>query len=101
MSYSVVFLEKAISEMNDSYQWYELQQQGLGEKFLIEIEEYKNIIRKHPELYKINYKKFREIWMKIFPFLIVYYISKTNQEIVIISVFHSSRNPKKKYKNKS
>ncbi|MBI2966516.1 MAG: hypothetical protein HYY40_01715 [Bacteroidetes bacterium] len=43
-----------------------------------------------------KYKNFREALLKRFPYLIVYEIVK--DKTVIHSFFHTSRNPKKKYK---
>ena len=97
MKYKIVFLERAIAEMHESYNWYEEQQVGLGNKFIAEIEKCKDSIASKPEQYKITYKKFREVLVKTFPFLMVYQINKSTSEIIIISIFHCKRNPKKKY----
>lgn len=98
MSNKIRLLDRAISETKEAYTWYESQSNGLGERFLTVLEKYQNSILSNPELYKKSYKNFREIYLNSFPFLLVYYWNKEKKEIIIISVFHCSRNPKKKYK---
>ncbi len=71
---------------------------GLGERFLKSVKQNIDLILNNPNTFKTTYKNFKEIYLKEFPFVIVYFIDETNAKIVIISVFHCSRNPKKKFK---
>ena len=96
MKYSLVIRDKAFSELEDAYSWYEQQQKGLGELFLSEFKEYSKIIQSSPESFEKKYKDFRELLLKTFPYFIVYQIDKNT--VVVFSVFHTSRNPKRKYK---
>jgi hypothetical protein len=98
MNYTLIFRDKAVKELSDAYKWYETEQQGLGEFFLKTVNEYTEAILKNPEAFKITYKNFRELWIKKFPYLVVYYIDGRKNKIVIISIFHTSRNPKKKFR---
>jgi len=52
----------------------------------------------HPERYPIRKKEFRQVLIKVFPYLIIYKIDKNGNNVVIASIFHTSRNPKKKYR---
>ncbi|MBS1935209.1 MAG: type II toxin-antitoxin system RelE/ParE family toxin, partial [Bacteroidetes bacterium] len=47
--------------------------------------------------YSIRYKNYREAILSIFPFIVIYRINKKKKIVFIISVFHSKRNPKRKY----
>ncbi len=98
MKYELVLLGRASDEIEEAYNWYENQATGLGEKFLELLTEYKSSISQHPLQNKVTYKKFREAYLRKFPFLIVYFVDETNKTIVIFSVFHCSRNPEVKYK---
>jgi plasmid stabilization system protein ParE len=100
MNFEIVLLERAVIEINETYSWYENQSKGLGERFLSVIEKYKNNLLANPELFKRTYKNFREGFINTFPFILIYHIDKANKEIIIVSVFHCSRNPRKKYKIK-
>ena len=69
---------------------------------LFDSEEMKMIheIEQYPERYPIKKRYYREVKIKFFPYLILYRINKKQKKITIISIFHSSRNPSKKYKIK-
>ncbi len=81
--YLIKFRLKASKELQKSYEFYEKQQSGLGEEFLFHIEKSLSIIETNPSQFKVFHKENREFVLKKFPF-------------VITSVFHTSRNPKRK-----
>ena len=98
MKYSLILRDKAVEEIKEAYKWYDEQLNGLGDRFLNSIKKNTDLILNNPIIFKTTYKSFKEVFIKEFPFVIVYYIDKINLNIVIISVFYCSRNPKKKYK---
>jgi plasmid stabilization system protein ParE len=98
MNYKLILREKALSEIEEAFNWYEAQQTGLGEKFLEAILHYAKVILKNPNSFKTTYKNFKEIPVKKFPYLIVYFIDERKNKIIILSVFHTSRNPKRKFR---
>jgi hypothetical protein len=94
--YKIVVTEKAEAEYEDAYWFYEERQAGLGDRFQDETGQLLKIIKGHPLLFHRKHKQFREALMIRFPYFIVYeIILKT---IVVHSFFHTSRDPKKKYK---
>ena len=97
MSYSVVFLRRARKNILDAWNWYEDKQPGLGDRFLNEVDKVVRQIEKIPDRYPERKKKFREAKINIFPYLIIYQVSKEEKIIAVSSVFHTSQNPKKKY----
>jgi mRNA-degrading endonuclease RelE of RelBE toxin-antitoxin system len=50
-----------------------------------------------PTLYKITYKKYREASLKKFPYSLVYLINEKAKTILITSIYHHKRNPRRKY----
>ncbi len=94
MSRKIIFSDKAIAEMKVAYWWYEDAKTGLGDLFLKKIDAYIDIIKDNPESFQLVYKKFRQVPVKNFPFVMLYKVYPT--EVVIHSIFHTSRNPKKK-----
>ena len=100
MQYLIRFHPEAELEFLDSYHWYEERSLGLGEKYKATIEECLLLIQENPLLYPEKRKQFRECQTKTFPFLIVYKIYPEKKEILIVSVFHTSREPYKKYSKK-
>lgn len=96
LHYDVFFHPLAKREFDDSFLWYEEALIGLGEEFMWEVESMVELIRREPRLFQIKKKNLREAPLKNFPYLIIYRIKGHN--ITITSVFHTSRNPKKKRK---
>ena len=96
MSYTIVFLSRAQHELLEAWEWYEDKQAGLGDQFKNKVTERLHSLLQHPERYPIRKKEFREVRIEVFPYLIIYRIDKNT--VVIASILHTSRNPKKKYK---
>ena len=98
MTYKVIFSLRALHEIKDAWHWYENKVIGLGDKFKqaifekiheIELDPTKELLRKPP---------FREAIINIFPYLIIFRIDEDEKLIFVHSIFHTSRNPRKKYK---
>lgn len=95
--YTLIIKPRAILMTKDAYDWYEFQRPGLGEDFLDELDSMYRNIETHPEYYRKIKKNFRQAVLKRFPFVIVYEVIKT--DVVVFAVFHTSRNPKSKFKD--
>ena len=94
--YKLVVTEKAEVEYYHAYWFYEERQTGLGDSFEDEAGQLLKIIKEHPLLFQRKHKQFREALLIRFPYFIVYeIILKT---VVVHSFFHTSRDPKRKYK---
>jgi toxin ParE1/3/4 len=92
--YQLQVLQKAREDMQKSFDWYNEQQSGLGERFLLEVIATFRLIETAPLHYKEKFsKKFRFARVSVFPYVIVFKIKK--QFVVVNSVFHTSRNPKR------
>lgn len=96
MSSRLVILPTAQIEMADAVDWYEQQQNGLGERFILFIEGFLKKIAQNPLHYPEKNPPFREAYAKTFPYLVIYQIN-SNLDVVIYSVFHIKQNPKKKF----
>ncbi|MBO9617789.1 MAG: type II toxin-antitoxin system RelE/ParE family toxin [Niabella sp.] len=98
MSYTLIFSDTARQNFADAHEWYEEQSPGLGEKFESEFQKRINIIKQHPGRFPVRKKLYRECPINKYPYLIVYSFDEIEKEIVIAAVFHTKRNPKRKYK---
>ncbi len=98
MAISIIYLPKALEEFDESFEFYEERTVGLGVRFEDQLKEKVEIISKYPQRYRSRQGKFRETLVKEFPFLIIYKYYKTKNIILITSIFHTSRNPKYKYR---
>jgi plasmid stabilization system protein ParE len=95
MSYSVDFFRKARLELFEARVYYEERVPGLGKRFKEEVFRKIDLIKSNPLHYPLK-NGFHEAQTDTFPFLLVYKVVESQKLIVIVSVFHTSRHPKKK-----
>lgn len=72
--------------------WYNFQREGLGEEFLLALEAKFNEIQRNPYQFSIIYKNVRRAFPNRFPYGIFFITEENN--IYILAVVHTSRNPK-------
>lgn len=92
MKRGFVLRRVAEQEFDDSIAWYETEREGLGQEFRATIEQYFQRIAQNPEWFpKIRGEVRRAVVLRRFPFVIHFLIEA--DRIVILSVFHTSRDP--------
>ena len=92
MKYKLIVRPEAESELLEAVKWYEKKVRGLGANFLLNAEATIESILRIPEAYTLTYKNTRRALVRKFPFSVHYIIDGNN--IVVLAIFHSSRNPK-------
>ena len=91
--YSLTLFKEAEYELQVAFDHYQLELEGLGHRFLTAFENRVDFIAKYPLAFPVKYKGFRQARVsKTFPFVIIYTIEDST--VLIISVFHTSCNPK-------
>jgi plasmid stabilization system protein ParE len=98
MNHVLNYSQKAREEFKDAVEWYEEKEDGLGTDLEKEILDKVEMITKYPLRYPVKRGDYRQTLIKRFPYLIVYRYNKMKHQITIISFFHTSRNPKNKYR---
>jgi len=91
--YPYTFKSQVYSDIQSAYLWYEAQRKGLGEDFLLTLENAFSNISQSPLLYPTVYKNIHRILIRRFPYGI-FYLIRDNQ-LVIIAVLHTRANPSK------
>lgn len=91
----LILKPRAIKMMHDSYKYYESQKLNLGEEFIEEVEKLFLTIKLNPLLFSAIQQPYHQAPLKRFPFVIVYQVIK--KDIIVYAVFHTKRNPKRKY----
>jgi plasmid stabilization system protein ParE len=86
-----VFRAVADAELPQSAEWYERQQDGLGLRFIDQVQKVLDNILESPERYPVALRDVREAIVSKFPYA-VYYRVKSDR-VVILAVFHCSRDP--------
>lgn len=85
------FHPDVIHEIKGSYKWYEDKLEGLGDKYLSELEDGYTAIQNFPDTWATFQYGFKRYILNRFPFSILYKVTDT--EIFIIAVMHNSRKP--------
>lgn len=81
----------ALSDIESSMKWYEMQSTGLGTRFGKQVSQQINSLKTNPEAYGVRYLNVRCMLIKRFPFLVHFTID--NDTVSVFAVFHTSRNP--------
>jgi plasmid stabilization system protein ParE len=96
MIYSVELTLKSRSELFEAWAWYEEKQAGLGNQFEKGIFYKIDQIQIDPLHYPLKGRYYQAV-VDVFPFVIVYKIRPERNHIIITSIFHTKRHPRKKY----
>ena len=85
------FTPEADAELTKARDWYSHQRKDLDLEFMQCMEVALSRIRSNPRLFPVVHGTLRRAVVRRFPFAILYEV--TAEEIQIIAVFHSRRNP--------
>ncbi len=88
----------AYIDIIESYDYYESQTSGLGEKFVDQLRVTFQIIESHPLRARIIKGHYRLLNLDIFPFQIIYTFNKELKRISIASIHHASKDPRKRFR---
>ncbi len=100
MSYKYIYEPVALSDYKEAISWYQQRSETAAENFIRSVKEIIEAIRAEPDRYRNTYKNFRETSLKKYPYSIVYFIDENSMTVVITSIYHHKRNPKKKYRKR-
>ena len=84
---------EAEAEMADAFDWYENRAAGLGHDFLLCVDAILNAILRNPESFPLVHRIVRRALTRRFPYEI--FFVEDDERIVVLSVFHARRNPKR------
>jgi plasmid stabilization system protein ParE len=87
------FTPEADTELSEACQWYAHQREDLDLEFMQRIDEALSRIVADPNLYPIVHRTLRRAVVRRFPFAILY--EHSADELHVIAVFHSRRNPRR------
>ena len=87
----IEFLEAAQTELDEAFDWYELQQANLGVQFLTEFDAAIRRVIAYPKSYALLGSDIRRCLIKRFPYGVLYGID--GDRIVIVAVAHLHRKP--------
>ncbi|MGI0107716.1 type II toxin-antitoxin system RelE/ParE family toxin [Salinimicrobium sp. WS361] len=80
-------------DLEAAKKWYSERKEELGEEFKCEVNKEIDSIGKSPLQYPRKYKELRQSMIRRFPYSIFFLVEEEKNQIIIIGVLHSSRNP--------
>jgi mRNA-degrading endonuclease RelE of RelBE toxin-antitoxin system len=98
VSYKIAYAPKAFTEYEQTVTWYVERSQQAAENFEAALNERMVLLRNEPARYKKTYKQFREVRLKGYPYSIIYFIDDSNKQVILFSIHHHRKNPRKKYR---
>jgi plasmid stabilization system protein ParE len=98
MSYHYILHDHAQEDYETSLQWYAERSALAAENFVKALDDALLSICNNPRRWRNKYKNYHELSLKKYPFTIIYTIETDKQLVIVSSVYHHKRNPKKKYK---
>jgi plasmid stabilization system protein ParE len=86
------FLSPALEELTEAAQFYDNRIPGLGAEFINEVDRALDLILGFPEAWGRLSDEFRHCNLRRFPYAVIYAV-EDDGEVLIVSIFHQSREP--------
>jgi toxin ParE1/3/4 len=93
MAFRLKFSSRALHEIGEAQEWYELQSSGLGDEFIAAMELRLKRLEQAPLLYAEVIPNVRRALLPRFPYGLFYAVR--GNLIHILAVLHDARNPKR------
>jgi len=82
----------AAADVEEAWQWYEAQREGLGDEFLQVVQQAIESIGTLPESAPVVQRDIRRQLLKRFPYGLFYRLIEG--QVVVVACFHAKRNPR-------
>ncbi len=94
MSFPIVIRDEADLDATDAYNYYELQLEGLGERFRNELMKAYEAISQYPQHYSFisSFSSMRDITMKRFPYTIIFEFNEGT--VIVYAIHHDKKRPR-------
>ena|ERR1043165_8592767 len=97
MKLDYTLAREAQKDFENSLRWYNERSINAGEGFIEDFEQTIATICETPLRWANTVAHYHEVSMKRYPFRIVYFIDEEVPVIVVVRIYHHSRNPDEKY----
>ena len=97
MAYKYIFDPVAADEYMEAFKWYEKKSIIAADNLILAVQDAISAICADPYRHRNTYKTFRELTVKKYPYYLIYYINDVKKLVIITSLYHHKRNPKRKY----
>lgn len=97
MAFDILIAAEAQQDIDESFLWYEEQEQGLGARYYTVLIKVLDKLSNNPAHYSFLHEQYRHVVLPVFPFHVIFkIISET--EVLVLAVWHSSKNPEGLFK---
>lgn len=86
----VVFLEPAVSELDEQVMSYDSESAGLGDRFEQQVEKAARLIAEYPQIGEAVTKTVRKLRVQDFPFNVIY-VEAGGESVVVAIAAHGRR----------
>ena len=92
MNPPLILNPEAEADLVEAKLYYETRRPGLGDDFLLRVEEAFKGIQRAPQLHAEVFQNLRLALVRRFPFAVVYRLD--DDQITVLAVYHSRRDPR-------
>jgi plasmid stabilization system protein ParE len=92
VSLPVIVSPEAEDDLAEAKSWYDNQRPGLGDDFLLCVEQSFDVIQRMPTLYGKVFQDLRLALVRRFPYAVIYRVD--DDQITIVAIYHTHRNPR-------
>lgn len=92
MSLPLIITPEAEADLAEAKAWYNRQREGLGEEFVLCVEEALERIRRSPKGASEVFPGVRRVVVRRFPYGVFYRVDP--DQMAVIAVYHSHRDPR-------
>ena len=93
MSFRVIHDPEATTEFREAVAWYEEQSEGLGVRFVLEVDAVMTEIASQPFRFRKAGRASRKARIHGWPYSIYFAVNRAHREVKVIAVWHGARNP--------
>ena len=93
MSFRVVHDAEAKREFQEAVAWYEDQSDGLGVRFVLEVDKVIAAVSAQPHRFSPASRKSRKARVLGWPYTIYFAVNEEHHEVKVIAIWHGARNP--------
>ncbi len=91
MIYRIYLRPEAEAEISETAVWYAQRSTGLGTAFLDEVSKTLAVLEENPDQYPVAEGEIRKAVLRRFPYVVLF--RARGDEVVVISCFHTRRDP--------
>jgi toxin ParE1/3/4 len=88
-----VYSPLALQDIEEAKDYYEKIQNGLGKRFVSQVQSSMLAIKRNPYFSSVRYDDIRCAQIKRFPYLIHYHINENEFTVTIVAVYSTHREP--------